>query len=118
MIESIHAQLSAWGRWVMRTEVRALGYPSHSAGFGDYMPRGVGYKSHIPGGFGCSDDMRTINDVLLSLHANDRILCAEYYVVGPNWESVCSRMAISKSVLYRELHRVQDRILMRLCGGS
>jgi len=110
MIEAIHAQLSAWGRWVIRPETRAVGYPNHSAGFGDYRPSGVEYKSQIPAGFGCSDDMLAINRAVQSLPPADRALCAEYYVVGPRWEAVCSRVAMSKSVLYRELDRIHRLI--------
>lgn len=117
MIEAIHAQLSAWGRWVIRPETRAVGYPNHSAGFGDYRPSGVEYKSQIPAGFGCSDDMLAINRAVQSLPPADRALCAEYYVVGPRWDSVCARLSMSKSVLYRELHRIQDRISTRICEG-
>lgn len=118
MIQTIHAQLSAWGRWVVKTEVHKVGYPNHSAGFGDYLPVGVEYKSRPPAGiFTGQDAMLSINSAVQSLSNPDRALCAEYYVVGPNWESVCARLAMSKSVLYRELHRIQDRVSMILCEG-
>ncbi len=117
LIESIHAQLSAWGRWVHSPIKAAVGYPSHSAGFGDYTPASVEYKSRIPQGFGCSDDMASINEAVLALCKEDRMLCAEYYVIGPRWDAVCARLAMSKSVLYRELHRVQEIISSRMCDG-
>ena len=103
---------------MIRPETRAVGYPSHSAGFGDYMPSGVEYKSHIPNGFGCRDDMVAINNAVLELCKSDRVLCAEFYVVGPRWDAVCSRIAMSKSVLYKELdriHRLIESNIMRAC---
>lgn len=118
MIESIHAQLSAWGRWVHSPIKAAVGYPSHSSGFGDYLPPGVEYKSKPPAGaFSGRDAMEAIDNAVRSLPAADRSLCIEFYAVGPRWDAVCARLEMSKSVLYRELHRVQDRIFTRLCDG-
>ena len=118
VIQTIHAQLSAWGRWVIRPETRAVGYPTRSAGFGDYLPSGSEYKSRPPLGFGCDDDMLAINNAVLLLRKEDRAICAEFYVVGPSWESVCSRVAMSKSVLYRELDRIHRLIETNIMRAS
>ena len=83
-----------------------------------YRPSGVEYKSRIHAGFGGHDSMAEINRAVLSLQKGDRALCAEFYVLGGGWEAVCARIAMSKSVLYRELHRIQDRISMRMCDGG
>ena len=118
MIESIHAQLSAWGRWVNSPIRRAVGYPSHSAGFGDYQPPSVEHKSRPPAGiFTGRDAMEDIDRAVRSLPSADRVLCIEFYAIGPRWDAVCDRLEMSKSVLYRELHRVQDRLANRLCDG-
>lgn len=118
MIEAIHAQLSAWGRWVIRPETRAVGYPTHSAGFGDYLPSGSEYKSRPPLGFGCADDMLAINAAVLTLGKDDRALCAEYYVIGGGMTAVCARIGMAKSTLFDRLHRLQDRVSMALCEGA
>lgn len=119
MIEAIHAQLSAWGRWAQNPIRSAVGYPSHAAGFGDYRPHGVEYKSHPPAGiFTGNDSMEFVDSAVRSLEQRDRALCVEYYQHGPNWEAVCVRLSMSKSVLYRELHRVQARLANRMCAGA
>lgn len=116
MIQTIHAQLSAWGRWVVKGEVHKVGYPSHSPGFGNYIPSGVEYKSQPPAGaWGGTDFMIAINDAVLTLPPPDRALCAEFYVLGPRWDAVCARLALSRCKLYRELHRIHEIVSMRLC---
>ena len=118
MIETIYAQLSAWGRWIHNPIKIAVGYPRHSAGFGDYRPHGVEYKSRPPEGVFCgSEAMDDIDRAVRDLCESDRALCIEYYAIGPRWDAVCARMAMSKSVLYRELHRIQDRIYTRMFEG-
>ena len=59
--------------------------------------------------------MEDVDAAVRSLQESDRALCVEYYQIGPNWEAVCVRMAMSKSVLYRELHRIQDKVADRMC---
>lgn len=119
MIESIHAQLSAWGRWVIKSEVHKVGYPSHSAGFGDYQPIGSEYKSRPPSGiFTGGDAMAAVNAAVLTLRTEDRILCAEYYVVGGGMTDVCARIGMARSTLFDRLHRIQDRVSMALCEGA
>ena len=61
--------------------------------------------------------MDDIDRAVRDLCESDRALCIEYYAIGPRWDAVCARMAMSKSVLYRELHRIQDRIDTRMCEG-
>lgn len=118
MIESIHAQLSAWGRWVNSPIRRAVGYPSHSAGFGDYLPPGVEYKSRPPSGvFSGVDAIDETDKAVRSMRAEDRALCIQFYAIGPRWDAVCERLGMSKSVLYRELHRVHEAISFSLCDG-
>jgi hypothetical protein len=119
LIESIHAQLSAWGRWVHSPIKAAVGYPSHSAGFGDYLPPGVEYKSKPPAGvFSGKDAMEAINAAVLSISEVDRALCFEVYVVGPkSLLSVSERLHIPNRSLYRELHRVHEIISSRMSDG-
>lgn len=118
MIETIHAQLSAWGRWIHNPIKIAVGYPRHSAGFGDYRPPGVEYKSRAPEGvFSGHDSMDGIDRAVRDLCESDRALCIEYYAIGPRWDAVCARLAMSKSVLYRELHRIQDLVATRTREG-
>ena len=118
MIESIHAQLSVWGRWAKNPIRHAVGYPSHAAGFGDYRPHGAEYKSRPPEGvFSGHAAMEDVDKAVRSLQESDRALCIEYYQIGPNWEAVCVRKSMSKSVLYRELHRIQDKVADRMCVG-
>lgn len=120
MIESIHAQLSAWGRWVHAPIRRAVGYPSHSAGFGDYLPPGVEYKSRPPSGvFSGADAMESINAAVWSISEADRSLCVQVYVVGQE-ESISvvgERLGIPCRSIYRELHRVHEAISFRLYEG-
>lgn len=119
MIESIHAQLSAWGRWVIKAESHKVGYRSHSAGFGDYQPIGSEYKSRPPTGiFTGADAMTAINCAVLALGTDDRILCAEYYVVGGGMTAVCARTGMAKSTLFDRLHRMQQLVSTELCEGN
>jgi hypothetical protein len=119
MIEEIHAQLSAWGRWVVKSEAHKVGYPKCSAGFGDYMPNGSEYKSRPPSGiFTGADNMAAINTAVLTLGRDDRVLCAEYYVIGGGMTVVCARIGMAKSTLFDRLHRLQDRVSMALCEGA
>ena len=111
MIETIHAQLSAWGRWVVKSESHQVGYPSHSAGFGDYQPIGSEYKSRPPSGiFTGGAAMAAVNAAVLTLRTEDRILCAEYYVVGGGMTDVCARIGMAKSTLFDRLDRMHRRV--------
>lgn len=118
MDDTIHAQLSAWGKWIHNPIRRAVGYPSHAAGFGDYRPPGVEYKSHPPAGiFTGGDAMEDVDRAVQSLLPADRALCVEFYAIGPRWDAVCARLSVSKSALYNRLHRIQDLVSMRMRDG-
>lgn len=99
---------------------RAVGYPSHSAGFGDYLPPGVEYKSRPPSGvFYGVDAMESINSAVWSISEADRALCVQVYVIGQE-ESISvvgERLGIPCRSLYRELHRVHEIISCRLFDG-
>ena len=97
----------------------SVGYPSRSAGFGDYLPIGSEYKSRPPtGAFTGWANMEAINAAVLSISESDRALCFEVYVVGPkSIPSVGNRLHIPIRSLYRDLHRLHAIISSLLCDG-
>ncbi len=117
MIETIHAQLSAWGRWVVRSDSRGLGYPSVSAGFGDYRPAGAGYKSSPPVGVFTGmgqQDLHAISKAIGRLGEPERRLCAEYYVVSGSHTDIARRLAVARKTLYLMLGRLHERLANEL----
>ncbi len=54
--------------------------------------------------------MAAVNAAVLTLRTEDRILCAEYYVVGGGMTDVCSRIGMAKSTLFDRLDRMHRRV--------
>ncbi len=122
MNKIIDAQLSAWGRWVVRSESSGLGYPSVSSGFGDYRPAGAGYKSMPPiGAFTgmWSQDMPAITDAVSRLGAPERALCYERYVKSGSIADIARRLAVCRKTLYLWLDRLHEKLADELyCAES
>lgn len=122
MNQVIHAQLSAWGRWVVRSESNGLGYPSVSPGFGDYRPAGAGYKSMPPigafTGMG-GQDMAEISKAVGRLGAPERILCYERYVKSGSHTDIARRLEVCRKTLYLMLGRIHEKLANELyCAES
>ncbi len=122
MNQVIHAQLSAWGRWVVRSESNGLGYPSVSPGFGDYRPAGAGYKSMPPigafTGMG-SQDMAEITNAVSRLGVQERSLCYERYVKSGSIADIARRLNICRKTMYLWLDRLHEKLADELyCAES
>lgn len=113
MNKIIDAQLSAWGRWVVRSESSGLGYPSVSPGFGDYRPAGAGYKSMPPigafTGMG-SQDMPAITNAVSRLGVPERRLCYERYVKSGSIADIARRLNICRKTMYLWLDRLHEKL--------
>lgn len=119
MIPKIDALLSAWGRWALNPIRQDVGYPSRSAGFADYMPVSVEYKSRPPDGIFTSDSsMQDVDAAVRNLHADDRALCVEWYQIGGGASATCARCGVARRTIYEQLHRVHCRIADLMCCGK
>lgn len=121
MNEVMHARLSAWGRWSVRAESKGLGYPRVSAGFGDYRPASVSYKSAPPIGVFTGmdfDDMRDLSDAIERLSLPDKMLCNTYYKSGEPHAEVARRLSVCRKTLYLRLAKLHDHLDDILCVES
>lgn len=109
----LHARLYRWGRWVVRSASRSLGYPPVSPGFSEYMPR-CGKISGVvpvevmhamrPGG---EDELSAAID---RLEVRLKQVCYEYYVVTGKHDEVARRLSVSRKTLYLWLDRLHKEI--------
>ena len=114
MIQSVHDLLQAWGHWVLHSETRQVGFPPICPMFRD-SPSGGGWGSSPPvGAFRTTQDYYAVNDAIGRLSVAERILCAEYYVVRGGWKSVCMRMHIGRTELYKRLDSMQAHVSCNL----
>ncbi len=111
MIDVIHAQLSAWGKWVIRSESRAHGYPPVCPMFRDARSgRGEGRSTPPIGAFSESEAAESISAVVARLSLDRRVLCVEYYVVTGRHCDIAARMGISDSALHQRMHRMHEAV--------
>lgn len=119
MIKRIDDLLIAWGRWVVRSDSRGLGYASVCPMFRD-TPPSVGFDSSPPPGvFTGAENANAINAVVSGLAKDQRALCYEVYVVtGRTRLQVAQAMGISRDTLYQWIARLHRRVESDLCYES
>ena len=115
MIEYIHVQLSAWGRWSLRRASKGVGYSPVCPMFKD-VRHGEGYESRPPSGVEVAsfNELVDIEQAVSRLSQDGKRLCMEYYVVQGSGEEVASRLGIARRTLYDRLHMVQQHVMGHL----
>lgn len=111
MIEYIEVQLCAWGRWALRQDSGALGYPKTSPMFREYRSGGA-YSSSVP--FGVQDYVDDTDAAIKRCSLDQRKLAAQMYMVGGAAGDVASRLGISRRTLYRRLDVLHLVVMDRL----
>lgn len=108
MIPYIDMQLNVWGRWALRQERGALGYPSVSQMFREARCGGS-YKSREP--FGIDEYVGDTDLAVRRLNEADRQLCVQRYQLGGTADEVSARMGIGKSTLFRRIDAVHQALM-------
>jgi len=118
LIETIHAQLSAWGRWVIRAESRSHGFPPICPMFRDSRAGRGNYSSGPVIEMGSASASEAINKIVAGLSRDRRVLCAEYYVVQGRHCDIAKRMGIHPDTLHKQMHRMQEAVRDAMCCES
>ena len=104
MIEYIHVQLSAWGRWSARQSSKGIGYSPVCPMFKD-VRHGEGYESRPPSGVEIASlhELTDMDKAVSRLSQDGKRLCIEYYVIQGTGEEVAGRLGITRTVSYTHL---------------
>lgn len=115
MIDYVHTQLSIWGKWVVRSESRALGYPSVCPMFKD-IRHGGGYGSSVPVGVSIADEsyVSDTDEAVKRLRIEHRRLIVEFYVVGGRSVEIAARVGVTKKRLYELLDVAHQQVLCNM----
>lgn len=115
MIPYIDAQMSAWGRWVVRRSSRGLGFPGVCPMFRDSRFGGAYGASPPPGVvIGDISDILDTDAAVQRLDAPSRSLATEYYVVGGKGLDVAARLGIARRTMYDRIHALHQAMLGHL----
>ena len=116
MIAHVDVLLGRWARWIICSEVRAVGYPSTSPMFRDTPSTGV-FQSREP--FGTSSaDYRDVTKAVDSLPIVLKHCVLEYYQRPSKAEETAARLGLKKSVMFKYLHSAHELIGDALCVVS
>ena len=116
MIAHVDVLLGRWARWIICSEVRAVGYPSTSPMFRDTPSTGV-FQSREP--FGTSaEDYRDVTKAVDSLPIVLKHCVLEYYQRPSKAEETAARLGLKKSVMFKYLHSAHELIGDALCVVS
>ncbi len=118
MIDTIHAQLSAWGKWVIRSGSRSHGFPSVCPMFRDVRAGRGTYSSGTIIEMGSASACEAINAIVAALSRDRRTLCAEYYVTQGRHCDIAKRMGIHPDTLHKQMHRMQEAVRDAMCCES
>lgn len=111
MIVHIDVLLCAWGRWALRNQARAIGYPPISPMFQDMQASKV-FDSKVPFGV---DEYVAETDIAVQRLPNDlKLVAVEYYQIGGKAESVAGRLGIKKTTLYKRIDLLHNEVLGNL----
>lgn len=109
--------LSAWGKWAVSTESRALGFPTTSPMFRDMRPS-RGYESAPPFGIGEHEHMRAVDAAVQTLPLLYRLVISELYVRGGSRREVAERIGCSHVGLGRYLAYAHEAVLAALSAAE
>lgn len=118
MIPAIDTILSRWGKWVIKSDSKGLGYPSTCPMFRDFRSGEVHRSSPPLGIFTGRDTLDDVNKIVASLGRIDQVRCYEYYVVGGKKEAIAVRMGIAVREVYRWRDKLHEAVQNRMCDGG
>lgn len=110
MIPYIDMQLSIWGKWVVRSESRSLGFPSVCPMFRD-ASHGGAYGSREPIGVSDMIYVDQTDRAVQRLENADRVLCVEFYQRGGTAVEIAARLGIKRQRLYERIDAVHQKVM-------
>lgn len=114
MIEFIHVQLSAWGRWSVRQASKGIGYSSSCPMFNERF--GGEFASRPPTGVEVTslDSLHDVDKAVHMLSNDQRSLAFDFYVKKDTATSIANKLGVSRSHFYTLITVLQQRVLYNL----
>lgn len=112
----IEVLLSMWGKWAIRRESGALGYPSVSPMFKD-SPRGDAYGAGVPLGFSDAD-MEAVDVAVRGLKPVLFLVVLEVYQRGGSLRVAGDRLGLGKDAVVKYLSAAHEKILVDIDSSS
>lgn len=108
MIQWIDSILYSWGRWAVRNEFAAVGFPASSAMFRDMPPSAV-FESRLPFGL-CEDDYKDVSDAVKLLPERERASVTLKYVLRVGRTKCCREMGCCDATFTHFIDMAHTRI--------
>lgn len=108
MKAQIEVLLSLWGKWAVRRESKALGFPSISPMFRD-SPRGDAYGSAPPMGF-AEADILFVDAAVMRLTDVHRLVVIECYQRPGSFRDHAMRLGIHHKSMTQYLNQAHEKI--------
>jgi len=111
MSARIEVMLSLWGKWAIKSATKGLGYPTSSAGFGDYQPpKGDVYdQGRAPGGVAEIDILR-IDAAINRLPQVLKLVVIHVYQTRQSGRAIAAVLGISVQSLGKYKEEAHRRI--------